>query len=62
MECERGNGGGAMQNSREWRLSGLMFAAVLALDLLFSLFQPHFQIISIERVNLPRLKPEPPRQ
>ena len=54
-----------MQNSREWRLSGdeeLLIVAELTFDLLFSLLQPHLQIVSIEGINLPRLKPEPSRQ
>ena len=53
------------ENSREVRLLGageLLIVAVLALDLLFSLIQPHFQIVSIEGINLPRLKSKPPRQ
>ena len=50
------------QNSRKVRLSVLRFVAVLAFDLLFSLIQPHFQIVSIEGINFPRLKPKPPRQ
>lgn len=40
----------------------LLIVAVLAFDLLFSLIQPHFQLVSIESINLPRLKPKPPRQ
>ncbi len=51
-----------MQNSHHWRLLILRFVAVLAGDLFFSLFQPHFQIVNIESVNFPRLEPEPPRQ
>ena len=54
-----------MQNSREWRLlsgESLLIVAELAFDLLFSLLQPHLQIVSIEGINLPRLKPEPSRQ
>lgn len=54
-----------MQNSREWRLlsdESLLIVAELAFDLLFSLLQPHLQIVSIEGINLPRLKPKPPRQ
>lgn len=54
-----------MQNSREWRLlsdESLLIVAELAFDLLFSLPQPHLQIVSIEGINLPRLKPKPPRQ
>lgn len=54
-----------MQNSREWRLLNdkeLLIAAELAFDLLFSLLQPHFQIVSVEGINLPRLKSKPPRQ
>ena len=54
-----------MQNSREGRLlsdESLLFVAVLAFDLLFSLLQPHLQIVSIEGINLPRLKSKPPRQ
>lgn len=44
------------------RAGELLIVAVLAFDLLFSLIQPHFQIVSIEGINLPRLKPKPPRQ
>ena len=54
-----------MQNSRVWRLLSdeeLLIVAELAFDLLFSLIQPHFQIVSIEGINLPWLKPKPPRQ
>ena len=54
-----------MQNSRVWRLLSdeeLLIVAELAFDLLFSLLQPHLQIVSIEGINLPRLKPKPPRQ
>ena len=54
-----------MQNSREGRLlsdESLLIVAELAFDLLFSLIQPHFQIVSIEGINLPRLKSKPPRQ
>ncbi len=54
-----------MQNSREWRLlsdESLLIVAELAFDLLFSLLQPHLQIVSIEGINLPRLKSKPPRQ
>ena len=54
-----------MQNSRVWRLLSdevLLIVAELAFDLLFSLLQPHLQIVSIEGINLPRLKPEPSRQ
>lgn len=39
-----------------------MIIAELASDLLFSLLQPHLQIVSIEGINLPRLKSKPPRQ
>jgi hypothetical protein len=42
-----------MQNSREWRLLRLRLVAELAFDLLFSLLQPHLQIVSIEGINLP---------
>ena len=54
-----------MQNSREGRLlsdESLLIVAELASDLLFSLLQPHLQIVSIEGINLPRLKSKPPRQ
>ncbi len=54
-----------MQNSREWRLlndESLLIVAELAFDLLFSLLQPHIKIVSIEGINLPRLKSKPPRQ
>ncbi|EAP2445061.1 hypothetical protein WP91_003009 [Salmonella enterica subsp. enterica serovar Cerro] len=54
-----------MQNSRDWRLLSdtlLLIVAELAFDLLFSLLQLHLQIVSIEGINLPRLKPEPSRQ
>ena len=54
-----------MQNSREGRLlsdESLLIVAELAFDLLFSLLQPHLQIVSIEGINLPRLKSKPPRQ
>lgn len=54
-----------MQNSREWRLlsdESLLIVAELAFNLLFSLLQPHLQIVSIEGIDLPRLKSKPPRQ
>lgn len=45
-----------MQNSRVWRLLSdeeLLIVAELVFDLLFSLLQPHLQIVSIEGINLP---------
>ncbi|MFC7506818.1 hypothetical protein ACFQUX_28265 [Pantoea stewartii] len=45
-----------MQNSRVWRLLSdeeLLIVAELPFDLLFSLLQPHLQIVSIEGINLP---------
>ena len=54
-----------MQKSREGRLlsdESFLIVAELAFDLLFSLLQPHLQIVSIEGINLPRLKSKPPRQ
>lgn len=54
-----------MQNSREGRLlsdESLLIVDELAFDLLFSLLQPHLQIVSIEGINLPRLKSKPSRQ